>query len=125
MDEDEKGELVEKPRLIPGGRGGTLHPWPKGVSGNPAGSLPGSRSHVANQVKKAWLETSEDNELAQAVLEEYMRLCLHARSEDLRAKMLMDLLDRAGVPRQTEGSHGASAVAQVVNIIRNSPELGV
>jgi|SRR5215831_5831465 len=85
----------------------------------------GGKPGQGNMVKRLFAMQVEDPEVAKAVWDEYFRLCLHARSEELRAKMLMDMLDRTGVPRDTSGSHSPAAVAQVVNIIRNSPELGV
>lgn len=103
---------------IPGGNGGTLYAWPKGVSGNPAG-------RPKNRVVRLFNENINSDEVANSIWAEYMRLALHARSEELRAKLLGDLLDRVGLPRQSGGEHSPSAVAQVVNIIRNSPELGV
>jgi len=112
----------EKLPLIPQPHGGAIRQsWPAGVSGNPAGGKKG----VGNLVKVLWQQQVDKPEVAEAIWAEYLRLCLHARSEDLRAKLLMDMLDRVGVPRDTSGGHAPAAVAQVVNIIRNSPELGV
>src|SRR5262252_8748491 len=116
-DEDQAVEVERAVHVPP--QGGVLYPWPAGVSGNPAGRQKGS----GNLVKALWKEHVDDPEVAKAIWDEYLRLCLHARSEELRAKMLMDMLDRTGVPRDTSGNHSPAAVAQVVNIIRNSPEL--
>jgi len=76
-------------------------------------------------LERVFRENIQDEETATLLWNEYIRLCLHARSEELRSKMLMDFLDRLGVPRTAVERGGPSAVAQVVNIIRNSPDLGV
>lgn len=70
----------------------------------------------------------DDAETGAALIAEYLRLCKRAKSEDLRARMIQDLLDRVGLPRlapQDERGN-ARAVATVVNIIRPAAEdLGI
>lgn len=111
---------TEPRQSIEGRNGAILFPWPKGVSGNPAGRPPGT----GNMLQRLFQEKIEDEGTALLLWTEYTRLCLYAKSEDLRAKMLIDLMDRMGLPRTTS-DHSPAAVAQVVNIIRNSPDLGV
>jgi hypothetical protein len=70
----------------------------------------------------------DDESNAQTLIAEYLRLCRKAKSEELRARMLQDLLDRVGLPRMApaDGAGGVKAVATVVNIIRpDARELGV
>ena len=112
---DEDEEKLPAKRVMPEGAR-----WVKGQSGNPNGHAGGPK----NRLQRLFQENVEDEETAQLIWMEYFRLCLHARSEELRSKMLMDLLDRLGAPR-VSAADGPTALAQVVNIIRNSPDLGV
>ena len=108
-------------RRLPQARGGTLTPWAPGQSGNPAG-------RPRNRIATMLFDVIADEATANALLGEYLRLCKSARSEDLRARMLQDLLDRVGVPRMVpQDEHGnARAIAQVVNIIRpDAGDLGI
>lgn len=106
-------------RVIEPEHGGRLTPWVKGQSGNPRGNRP-----KVNRLQALFEEEMGDQGVAQQIWAEYLRLCLHARSEELRSNMLKDLLDRCGLARGQAGDRN-TAVAQVINIIRGSPELGV
>jgi hypothetical protein len=48
---DKKQPAKPKQRTIPGGKGGTLKPWPKGVSGNPKGPEPGTK-HLSTYIRE-------------------------------------------------------------------------
>ncbi len=113
-------ELDGKP-AIEGRNGGILTPWQPGQSGNPGGR---PRSKVVSMLQDA----IDDAATGAALIGEYLRLCQRAKSEELRARMLQDLLDRVGLPRMApaDGAGGVKAVATVVNIIRpDADRLGV
>src|SRR4051794_15275781 len=111
----------KKRRRLPQPHGGTLTPWAPGQSRNPAG-------RPRNRIATMLFDVIADEATASALLGEYLRLCKSARSEDLRARMLQDLLDRIGLPRMApqDENGNARAVATVVNIIRpDASELGI
>lgn len=125
MSDEEKVEEEPKPEGIPGGYGGTITPWHRGQSGNPAGSRPGRRR--TSLAVSMLFDAVENEKTALAIVASYLNIVMNAKSESLRFAAQQDLFDRVGLPKMATDREGqANAMASIVQIIRTgSPELGV